>query len=255
MGGTRIMGDEYGVVTLKERPDLKEDIDNLHSLGWVKFMGKDPVAIKYWAKLLSLFPEFQFILLDNKGLPIACGNSIPFYWNGAGKSLPSGWGGVLEQGMSDYEKGIHPNTVSALAIVIHPEFQGKGLSKVMVKEMGNLVKRNRIHQMVAPVRPSLKSKYPLIPMTEYVRWKGKDGTPFDPWIRTHCNAGASILSVAERSMVIPGTVDQWENWTEMEFPASGRYVINQGLVPLEINKETNTGVYIEPNVWIEHRLN
>ncbi len=38
----------------------------------------------------------------------------------------------------------------------------------------------------------------------------------------------------------------------MKLLSSGKYVINEGLVPIEINCETNTGVYIEPNVWLKH---
>jgi GNAT superfamily N-acetyltransferase len=248
------MNSEYRVVTLKERPDLEEDLDKLHSLGWPKFMREDPIANKYWGKLLSWYSEFQFFLLDKNGKAIACGNSIPFSWDGSINGLPSGWDGVFEKGIMDHENHIVPNSVSALAIVIHPDFQGKGLSELMIRAMKSIVKRNQIHQMVAPVRPSLKSKYPLIPMTEYVNWKRKDGRPFDPWIRTHCKTGAEIISVAERSMVIKGTIQEWEEWTNMKFPSSGKYVINGGLVPLEINCDTDTGVYIEPNVWLKHRL-
>jgi hypothetical protein len=239
---------------LNDQPDLKEDFSKLHSIGWKKFMREDPIGTKYWNKLLSWFPEFQFILLNNEGKSIACGNSIPFYWDGKDNRLPSGWDGVLEKGILDYQDNKTPNSVSALAIVIHPEYRGQGLSKLIVLEMKSLVKKNQIHQMVAPVRPSMKSKYPLIPMDEYVSWKKEDGKPFGPWIRTHCNTGATILSVASESMVIPATIEKWEEWTGMDIPASGSYIISDGLVPLEVDKETNTGVYIEPNVWLKHHL-
>jgi len=248
------MNNNYYIVTLKERTELKEEFNKLHTLGWPIFMREDPVAIKYWSKLLAWFPEFQFLLLDNKETAIACGNSIPFYWNGTENGLPSGWDGVFEQGIMEFQNNIKPNSVSALAIVIHPDFQGKGLSEIMVREMKSLVKKNQINQMVAPVRPSLKAKYPLIPMYEYISWKSKDGKLFDPWIRTHCKTGAEIISVAERSMVIPATIQQWEEWTNMRFPATGKYIINEGLVPLDINLDTNTGVYIEPNMWLKHQL-
>jgi hypothetical protein len=245
---------KYKVVTLNERPSLIEEFSKLHSIGWVKFMREDPIGIKYWNKLLSWFPEFQFILLSNEGKSIACGNAIPFSWNGNENSLPSGWDGVLEKGITDYQDNITPNSVSALAIVIHPEYRGLGLSKLMVLEMKNLVRKNRIKQMVAPVRPSIKSKYPLIPMDEYVSWRREDGKPFDPWIRTHCNTGATIIRVAAESMVISATIERWEEWTGMELPASGSYIIRDGLVPLQVDKETNTGLYLEPNVWLKHHL-
>jgi hypothetical protein len=244
----------YSVVTLSERPDLKDNFSELHSVGWKKFMREDPIGTKYWNKLLSWFPEFQFLLLNNEGKSIACGNSIPFYWDGNNKSLPSGWDEVLEKGILDFQDNKTPNTVSALAIVIHPDNRGLGLSKRMVLEMKNLIRKNKFHQMVAPVRPSMKSIYPLIPIEEYISWTTLDGKPFDPWIRTHCDTGAEILSVASESMVIPASIDSWEQWTGMTIPASGSYIISDGLVPLIVDKETNTGVYIEPNVWLKHYL-
>lgn len=185
---------------------------------------------------------------------MAGGNAIPFYWDGQEDHLPSGWDGVLEQGMMDVQGGPSANALSALAVVIHPEYRGQGLSRLMVAEMKKIAKRNGIHHMVAPVRPSLKSTYPLIPIEEYINWKTKEGKPFDPWLRTHCSLGATIITIAPESMVIPATVEEWETWVGMELPATGSYIIQDGLVPLEVDREKNNGIYIEPNVWVEHHL-
>src|SRR5690625_7502707 len=83
----------------------------------------------------------------------------------------------------------------------------------MVNEMKSLAIKSKFKNMVAPVRPSLKSMYPLIPIEEYIKWKSIAGTPFDPWIRIHIKAGASIIKVAEKSMVIPASIKEWEEWT------------------------------------------
>lgn len=248
------MDRKYTVVTIKERPDLAEEINKLHSAGWAKFMIEDPIAVKYWNNLPSWFPEFQYILLDEEFRSVACGNAIPFSWDGNENSLPSGWDAVFEKGILDYQDKIPSNSLSALAIVIHPEFRGMGLSELMAQEMKGLAIKNKIKRMVAPVRPSLKSKYPLIPMKEYIGWVRKDGTPFDPWIRTHYRTGGSIIKVAERSMVIPAPVKVWEEWTGMRLPSTGSYIIDDGLVPLEVDKRDDRGVYVEPNVWMRHPL-
>jgi hypothetical protein len=47
-------------------------------------------------------------------------------------------------------------------------------------------------------------------------------------------------------------VADWEEWTEMTFPESGAYVVPGALVPVEIDRERNEGVYVEPNVWMVH---
>ncbi|MBU5467026.1 GNAT family N-acetyltransferase [Virgibacillus sp. MSJ-26] len=166
--------------------------------------------------------------------------------------MPEGWDKVFEKGILDFQNNIQPNSLSALSIVIHPEFRGKGLSERMVNEMKSLAIKSKFKNMVAPVRPSLKSMYPLIPIEEYIKWKSIAGTPFDPWIRIHIKAGASIIKVAEKSMVIPASIKEWEEWTGMKLLSSGSYVINEGLVPLEVDMSANKGVYIEPNVWMRH---
>src|SRR5699024_5934502 len=141
-----------------------------------------------------------------------------------------------------------------LAIVIHPEFRGKGLSKRMVRKMKELAVKSNFKNMVAPVRPSLKGMYPLIPMEEYMTWEREDGTPFDPWIRTHIKMGAQVIKVEEKSMVFLTSIKEWEEWSVMKLRCSGRYSINEGLVPIEVNITTDKGVYVEPNVWLIHQI-
>ena len=53
-------------------------------------------------------------------------------------------------------------------------------------------------------------------------------------------------------MTIPGTVAEWEEWTDMTFPDSGTYVVPGALVPVQIDLEGDRGLYVEPNVWLEH---
>jgi hypothetical protein len=118
--------------------------------------------------------------------------------------------------------------------------------------MRGLAARHGLARFVAPVRPTMKARYPLTPMARYVQWRRSDGLPFDPWLRVHTRLGAELLGVCDRSMVVNGTVDEWEDWTGMTFPDSGSYVIDGALVPVTINRETGHGEYIEPNVWMRH---
>jgi len=61
----------YRRFTVKERPELMEEIDRLHSIGWPEFIGADPVTVKYWNKLKTDFPGFQFIMVEEmKGLAV-----------------------------------------------------------------------------------------------------------------------------------------------------------------------------------------
>jgi hypothetical protein len=40
----------------------------------------------------------------------------------------------------------------------------------------------------------------------------------------------------------------------MSLPVAGQYVIPGGLVPISISVEEDNGIYVEPNVWLEHVL-
>ena len=73
--------------------------------------------------------------------------------------------------------------------------------------------------MVAPLRPTWKHRYPRT-MAEYATWVREDGLSIDPWIRTHQRMGARVLAPARRSMVITGTVADWESWADMAFPVT-----------------------------------
>ena len=85
-------------------------------------------------------------------------------------------------------------------------------------------------------------------------WERDDGLPFDPWLRVHVRAGGVIDGVCHRAMTIPGSVADWETWTGLRFPDSGRYVVDGALVPVEIDVEADRGVYVEPGVWVRHAL-
>ncbi|HPI33463.1 MAG TPA: transferase, partial [candidate division Zixibacteria bacterium] len=57
-----------------------------------------------------------------------------------------------------------------------------------------------------------------------------------------------------RSMYIPGSIAQWEAWTGLTFPGSGEYVVPGGLAPVRVDRERDRAEYLEPNVWMRHRL-
>jgi hypothetical protein len=125
---------------------------------------------------------------------------------------------------------------------------------VVIRAMATLARRHGLRALVAPVRPTLKHRYPLMPMERYVRWRRPDRALFDPWLRVHCELGARVLGVARRSMVVTGRVDEWERWTQMRFPETGRYVVPGALAPILIDRRRDRGRYVEPNVWMRHPL-
>src|SRR5262249_45647436 len=142
--------------------------------------------------------------------------------------------------------------LSALQILIAPEYRGQALSSRMISRMSEIGRDHGLDTLIAPVRPNLKDSYPLTPMERYIEWRRPDGQLLDPWLRTHERLGAEIPKVGPESSRVPGTVAQWEEWAGLAFPESGSYVVPGALAPVEIDRERDEGLYIEPNVWMVH---
>lgn len=244
----------YSMWDLAQKPELENEAREIGAQAWPEFMLQDPVADKYWERLFDVFPNFQIVVCDDENNVVAAGNTIPFRWNGETETLPPGWDAVLERGFSEHERGIQPTALSALQAIVSPEHRGRGLSVVVLNAMKAVASQQNLNSLVAPVRPTLKSRYPHVPMERYVRWSREDGHSFDPWLRVHAGLGAKILGVAPRSMVITGSVSDWEVWTGMEFRQSGEYVVPGALQPVEVDLEADLGTYEEPNVWMQHTV-
>ena len=241
------------VLTSAERPD-RSDLDELHEI-WPEYNLHGDVLNRYWRRLYDDLPEFQFVLYDEEeGVVLAEGHTIPFAWDGTEEGLPAGIDGVVADGFRLRDEGGAPTALSALAIEIHPKAQGRGVSRTMIEAMTRIARERGLPNLVAPLRPTWKERYPLTPIERYAAWTGDDGLPFDPWLRTHVRLGGELLRPEPRSLRITGTVGEWEEWVGMPFPESGEYVFPHGLAPLEVDREADLGTYYEPNVWARHRV-
>jgi GNAT superfamily N-acetyltransferase len=235
------------VTTFAARPDLAQRTDEIPPV-WPEFMLHDATVAAYWSRLRVELPHLQLVLYDDaRDAVIGEGRTVPFRWDG----LPGGLDDVLARAFADDGE---PTALSACVAIIAPDRRGEGLSHLMVEGMRELASVHGFERFVAPVRPTMKARYPLTAMDRYVQWRRPDGLPLDPWLRVHARLGAELLGVCERSMVVQGTVDEWETWTGLDFRDSGSYVIDGALVPITIDREADLGEYVEPNVWMNHRV-
>ncbi|HET9915180.1 MAG TPA: hypothetical protein VFQ13_25035 [Anaerolineales bacterium] len=246
----------FRLITPNDLNDYRKRAGEIAEASWPEFMLHDPIANENWHELFERFIDYQFALLDTETNRMAAmGNSLPFYWDQPLEELPeSGWDWVFLKAIEDHKQGTKPNIQSAIQINIHPDYRSQGLSGRMVQSMRAIGESKGFQYLVAPVRPSQKSNYPLISIDDYVKWTNDAGLPFDAWLRVHARAGARIIKPCHESMIIPGTCPEWEEWTGMMFPQSGQYVIPGALNPIEINIEKDEGMYVEPNVWMVHIL-
>ena len=219
---------------------------------WPEFMYHDPVADRLFGRVVAEHAEFFFYAWDDEREEVVGGgHAIPAAWDGERASLPDGGiDAVIEARFA--EESAAPNVLCALQILIAPECRGQALSARMIQRMAEIGRSHGLDTLIAPVRPTLKHLYPLTPIERYIEWRRPAGLLFDPWLRTHERLGAEIAGVASESLRIPGTVAEWVEWTGLAFPDSGSYVVPGALVPVEIDRERDEGVYVEPNVWMVH---
>jgi GNAT superfamily N-acetyltransferase len=235
--------------------DLREKVSTFNRDKWPEFMFHDPVADALWHHLIEDFGDFQFALVDDKGKIRAFANAIPFVWDGDPASLDDrGWDWVFEKGAADLLAGRKANALSALQAVVDPALRGTGTAARVLDEMRATARYAGLKYMVAPVRPTLKPAYPLVPMARYATWTRDDGAPFDPWLRAHWRVGARIIKPCNNSMLIEASVATWETWSNMKFADTGKYIVPGALTPIDIDVGSDSGIYIEPNVWMQHSI-
>jgi hypothetical protein len=234
--------------SIAERPDLAEPAWELTRDVLPEYNNHGDVLNRYWGRLTEELPEFQFHCVGDDGEILARARSIPVRWDGSVEDLPAGIDGAIARGFD--ESGA--NALCALVIMIPRALQGRGLSSRAVSAMFELAKRHGLGSLIAPVRPSWKDRYPLVPIERYAAWRRADGLLFDPWMRVHERLGATVLNPEPRSLRITGAVAEWEGWTGMSFPESGDYWFPGGLATLTVDREADEGRYWEPNVWMRH---
>jgi GNAT superfamily N-acetyltransferase len=240
----------FRFVSAEERPDLVELRGPLLA-GWPEFMFHDAVASACWDLLYERFPAFQHFLLDEEtGEAVADLNSLPVRVDL--DDLPDrGWDEVMERGTPGVET---PNAVTAISVEVLPSRLGQGLSRLCLERMRENAWAHGYRDLVAPVRPNWKARYPLVGIERYVEWRTLESMPFDPWLRTHARLGGRIVRPCPASMTITGSVSDWESWAGMPFPDSGDYIVPGALTIVSIDRDSGVGTYVEPNVWVHHAL-
>lgn len=242
----------FDVVTTSTRPDLDEAAAAAFRTRWPEFVFHDPVPPRYLPRVEEYFSDYDVLLLVD-GQVAAGGWGVPFAWDGTDEGLPEGYDAALVQSVEDHEAGRRATAFSFMAAAVHPDHDKQGLATAALSALVDRAQQAGIEHVFAPIRPTWKHRYPLVSMADYATWVRDDGLSVDPWIRTHQRMGARIVGPAPSSMVIPGTVAEWEQWTDMLFPVSGQYVVPDALNLLQVDREQDTAVYSEENLWMQHR--
>jgi len=239
------------IITTSDRPDLDEQGKEALLAGWPEFIFHDQVSAALIDRAGQYFPRFDVRVLAG-GEVVAGAWGVALRWNGTADNLPDGYDGALISAISEHESAVPPDTLCVMAAAVRADRRGAGLAGQSLTELRARAAQAGLAKVIVPVRPTLKSRYPLASMADFARWARGDGTHIDPWIRTHQRLGATILCPAPRSMVVAGTIAEWEDWAGMAFPQTGRYVVPGALDLVEIDAERDHGMYTETNLWMRH---
>jgi GNAT superfamily N-acetyltransferase len=241
---------ELTISVLADRPDLAEALWAMEN-PWPEFMRHDPIGGLFYGNVVDRFADYVLVAQDEMGAVVAQAFSVPFVLGDS--DLPvNGWDGVIRGGLLASVHGEQPDAVSAVEIVVRTDLQGHGLSGQMLAAMRANAARHGLAELVAPVRPNGKTDVHE-PMSTYAFRTRDDGLPVDPWLRVHVRAGGVIDRVAPRSMVVPGTLEEWREWTGLPFDTTGPVEVPKALAPVWCDVEHGTATYVEPNVWVRHR--
>lgn len=238
------------VATVTERPELLEPAWERTRDVFPEYNNHGDVLNELWPRLTEERADYQFHLVDENDEIYARARSIPVHWDGTVEGLPAGIDGAIVRGFEEERA----NALCALVIMVPRDVQSRGVSAQALRAMSDIARGHGLDSLIAPVRPSWKERYPLVPVERYAEWRRPDGLLFDPWMRVHERLGAAVLRPEPQSLRITGTVTEWEAWTEMSFPVSGDYWFPRGLATVRIDREVDSGAYWEPNVWMHHPL-
>ncbi|MFJ9668972.1 N-acetyltransferase [Streptomyces sp. NPDC101219] len=242
------------ITPLDERPAL---LPRLYEIAdtWPAFIPHDPVGEALLGRVAEDFLHYCVVATDGDRV-VARGLSVPFDSRAEGREeMPDkGWDQVLGWAYRDRHQGHRPTAVSALEIAVDTAYLGRGLSYRVLAVLRDAVGRQGHEALPAPVRPTAKHLEPRVTMTDYVRRRGDDGFPADPWLRVHVKAGGSIQRIAPASMTVSGSLEQWRQWTGLPFDRDGDTDVPGALVPVHCDTARDRADYVEPNVWVRHRV-
>ena len=241
---------QYRVETLKNSTGYLEKVRTLNKKSWPEFLlyGDTPS----WERMYDELSEFVLLLIDSDDTLAGAGFTVAVSWNENPDDLPASIESIIVNGLET--RGKAPNTLMAIAAVVDKGYRGQSLSAELLKQMRQLARHHGLQKLLVPVRPTWKARYPLQRIESYAGWRRADGLFYDPWLRTHERLGAKLIKCVESTYKVEGSIEDWQNWTGMIFPETGRYIVEGALQPVEIDIESDVGIYHDPNVWMQHKV-
>lgn len=253
LGDAEVSVTPFQVELSSARSWSESQMEGLFAEGFPEFIDGDKEVKKYIARVRESFTHYDVMLIDEADEPAATGWGVPIGWSGDVSELPTCFAEVLRRCLEDLENSSVVDTLVIGGAVVHPTLKGRGIAEELIQVLIEIAIDHELTKVIAPVRPTQKHVYPLMDIDAFVAWQRADTMPWDPWLRLHVRLGGRIIGVAHQAQTMTATVSRWEEWTGLEFPVSGDYIIPKGMSPLRIDRAADVGTYVEPNVWVRHR--
>ena len=124
-------------------------------------------------------PAFDLLVIDD-GRVAAGVWGVPLAWDGTVADLPEGYDGSLLRSIEAHESGERVDTLSIMAAAVTAGASRKGLAGAALTSLKDKAAGAGLEKVICPVRPTLKSSYPLTPIARFASWRRDDGTALDP---------------------------------------------------------------------------
>lgn len=182
----------YELIPVATAPELDEEAGRRFVEEWPEFIFHDEGVTPYRDRRVKYFRDWEFCLVDENRRLIAGCWGVPLAWDGTVEDLPGGFTDSLARSVTAYEENVLPNTFVLMAAAVRSDEQGRGHAGRVITAVRDRAVAGGLEQVIAPVRPTLKSRYPLTPIETFMTWTREDGLPLDHWLRTHVRLGATI---------------------------------------------------------------
>jgi hypothetical protein len=205
----------------------------------------------YYYRLLDHFADFQLCLVDRqRDYVVATANCAPLQLDRFGDWPDGGWDWMVQKAWTERDRA--PNLLAGLAVSIPAVYRSKGYAAILIRAMKELAVARGLAGPLIAVRPTMKAKFPALPIADYANQTDEHGHSYDSWLRTHIACGGRLEGFCDHSMHVCEPVAFWEIWLNRQFPASGFYDVPDGISQVNIDLENNCGTYTEPNVWVSY---
>jgi len=240
----------FSVRSRADSAEIRKAAQAIEQAAWARlgFLNFTRSHYDHYAALLDKYSHLQLCLVDDTtGYVVAASSCVPFEWDGS--PLPEeGWDWAVEQA----SRSTNPNAACMLAISVPEVHRSRGLARRLIHAVRQRVEEAGLTALVAPVRPSMKSRHPDVSIDEYTGWRDDGGRHYDSWMRSHESCGGQLVGACHRSMVVDEPLGFWEAFLGHRFDRNGSHIIPGALAPIEVDLEKGRARYEEPNVWFRY---